>query len=216
MYCSNCGSKVNQDSNFCSKCGTRILKLDSKNIKEVKELNANSSQNEELKKIQKKPRIGILIIIGILSISLIVLGISYMLAQRSQIDVNFLENFPFQGGTLNDAESWLKASGNYTCKRTVDSLEGISKKNIGWSYEIFDETYGIDGNFVILDKTDPFYKISFAKCKSELENLCGSPIYSSPDSGAAHYYYKGLKIMLLFGNDDDLHYAIHIGYQITD
>ena len=42
MYCSNCGSQINLELNYCSRCGTKVLKADSKAQSSVSENLASS------------------------------------------------------------------------------------------------------------------------------------------------------------------------------
>jgi uncharacterized membrane protein YvbJ len=42
VFCSNCGSRINTELNFCSRCGTKVVKNDSETQKSVSE-NLSSS-----------------------------------------------------------------------------------------------------------------------------------------------------------------------------
>jgi len=141
MYCVNCGSKISQENNFCTKCGISLKN----NMKNTNNITNNESTNVKNKKTKLSTRLKISAGIGIFFIFLIFLG---AVSSNYNSDVDNQENASHQLNSFGEKDNPVKIGntvviGNITYKVTSTS----TTHNVGG--DLFGEN--ADGIFIIVD-----------------------------------------------------------------
>lgn len=101
MYCSKCGNEIIEGSVFCSSCGNKIEQVNNNNIKESTKpqndiINEQHNSTEQINKNSKprnrKNKIIIFIIIGIVAIGILVSGIVLINKEKNSDEIKLQYN----------------------------------------------------------------------------------------------------------------------------
>ena len=158
MYCSKCGNEIIEGSVFCSSCGNKIEQVDNTTIKEgnkpqndtINEQHNSKEQIDENPKLQnKKSKIIIFIIIGIVAIGILVSGIAIInkgnnndeikSQYNEEVSLQYNVKYVYEGSYITFFED-----GTYT-----RNVEGITTANYTFNNEtkeiICKEIQNVDG-----------------------------------------------------------------------
>lgn len=158
MYCSKCGNEIIEGSVFCSSCGNKIEQVNNNTIKESTKpqndtINEQHNSTEQINKNSKprnrKNKIIIFIIIGIVAIGILVSGIVLINKEKNsdEIKLQYNEEIRLQYNVkyvYEDSYITFFEDGTYT-----RNVEGITTANYTFNSEtkeiICKEIQNVDG-----------------------------------------------------------------------